>query len=126
MAGLNLADVLAKPRKTYSILLDRNVYAYWSSITRFDSDSVREFKDLLKTAGLYKTPNVSGAGRYDDGLIDKKLWSSGNSYADIFKGRLFIKLQPGDFLVVNNLTWTHGVSNWTPRSGHRKIGAALA
>lgn len=123
--GLSLADVLASVKKTHSKISNAHYYAYWSSISRFDSNGLADFRRFLEKCDLYKKPK-SDNERYDDGLRDKELWSSGVRYADIFKGRIFIKLKTGDFLVMNNLTWCHGVSNWTPGSGRRKIGAALA
>lgn len=127
MAGLDICDVLALPRPTYSKLLMREIYAYWSSISRFDSDSVRDFKALLRHQGLYITPPGDPAAvGYDDGFSDKKIWSSGLRYQQIFKNQLTLNLQPGDFIVMNNLTWAHGVSNWTPGSGQRLVAAAMA
>ena len=125
--GLGLVDVLAKPKKTYSKILKKEGYSFWSSMSRFDTDSVNDFRRLLKQEGLYKTPPAILKGEeYDDGLADRKIWSSGVSYSQLFKCKLSIKLQPGDFIVLNNLSWTHGVSNWSPNSGIRTIAAAMA
>ena len=125
--GLEICDVLAKPRKTFSTVLGRDVFAYWSSISRFDSNSIVSFRGVLKDAGLYKTPPGDPASSsYDDGFTDKKIHASGVNYGQIFNNKLTLDLKPGDFVVMNNLTWAQGVSNWTPDSGSRTIAAAMA
>ena len=125
--GLEICDVLAKPRKTFSQILGKEVFAYWSSISRFDSDSLADFKALLQGKEMYKTPpGDPSSPNYDDGFTDKKIHSSGVAYEQIFKGMLMLDMKPGDFVVMNNLTWAHGVSNWTPNFGSRTIAAAMA
>jgi len=127
LAELDLVDVLARPKKTFSKILNKNVYAYWSSMSRFDSDSYRDFSEILRQSGLYKEPvGASDHESSTDGHSDRGIWSSGVSYDQLFKRKISIRLEPDDFILMNNLTWTHGVSNWTPGSGSRVVAAAMA
>lgn len=127
LAGLELVDVLSKPKKTFSKILQRELYGYWSSMSRFDSNAVYDFRGILRSENMYKEPPGDPEKfEFDDGLIDKRIWNSGIHYDQIFTSKLSIKLQPGDFIVLNNLSWVHGVNNWTPNSGDRTILAAMA
>ena len=46
----------------------------------------------------------------------------------VIKGKYKIvrKLEPGDLVIMNNQTWTHAANNWSPGSGVRRIGVAIA
>ena len=119
-------DVLAKPQKTYSKILDKQCYAYWDSIESTDLDSVKEFAQLLRDNGLLKLPvNHFDDKKFDDSN-DRRVRGFGNKYGQLFKCKITHKLAAGDFIILNNLTWCHSVSNWTPGSGVRKVAAAFA
>jgi hypothetical protein len=119
-------NVLAKPKRTHSMLLGRKLYAYWDSIERVDSDSAEEYFRFLSDEGLLKVPpGASDVQRLDDSARHR-IRRFGSSYRQLFKCKVTRKLQPGDFIVQNNLTWCHSVANWTPGSGIRKVSAAFA
>jgi hypothetical protein len=124
--GLTIADVLAKPIKTYSRILDRDLFVYWDSVASIDYESLRMFANLLRGCGLLKEPD----GGLDVGIMDnaakRRVWTSGADHASVFRCKAILKLVPGDLIVQNNLTWTHSASNWTPGSGVRNLAAAFA
>jgi hypothetical protein len=124
--GLLRLDVLSKPVRAYSKIAERSVYAYWDSISSIDFDSAAEFKSLLSVSGLLKEP----PGGLDLSRIDseagRRLFHSGVKFSELFKGRITRKLQPGDLVIMNNLTWTHAANNWSPKSGIRNIAASFA
>lgn len=124
--GLTVLDVLAKPRKVRSRLLDRDIYAYWDTIESVDADSAREFERLLRRSGLLKEPPADFDRRAMDDAVRRRIWQSGVTYDQIFRCKVTRKLAPGELVLVNNLTWTHAVSNWTPSSGTREVAAAFA
>ncbi|MDB4888861.1 MAG: taurine catabolism dioxygenase TauD, TfdA family protein [Gemmatimonadetes bacterium] len=124
--GLTVLDVLAKPSKIRSRLLDRDLYAYWDTVECVDADSAREFERLLSQSGLLKEPPADFDRRMMDDAIARRIWQSGVTYEQIFRCKVTHKLAPGDLVLVNNLTWTHAVANWTPSSGVREVAAAFA
>lgn len=119
-------DVLAKPTNSYSKLLERDVYSYWDTIESVDCDSAIEFEYFLRQHGLLMLPSGGLDSKDLDDSVDRRIRSFGSRYNDIFKCRLTRKLQPGEFIIQNNMTWCHSVSNWTPGSGVRKVVAAFA
>jgi len=126
IAGLAIVEVLAKPSKTYSRILDRELNAYWDSIASIDFDSAREYADLLRLCGLLREPQGGLQLSQMDNAAQRRVWQSGVHYAQLFKCKITRKLVPGDLIIQNNLTWTHATSNWTPNSGTRKVAAAFA
>jgi hypothetical protein len=124
--GLTLLDVLARPEKTYSVILDRKVNVYWDSIDSADLDSVAEFAGLLRESGLLREPPGYFELSQLDPDADRRLWHSGARYANIFKCKITRKLIPGDLIILNNMTWIHSASNWSPRSGTRRVVASFA
>ncbi|MGI8548598.1 MAG: hypothetical protein ACR2M1_14940 [Gemmatimonadaceae bacterium] len=124
--GLTVLDVLAKPKKVRSRLLDRDLYAYWDTIESVDADSAREFERLLQRTGLLKEPPADFDRRAMDDAVARRIWRSGVTYDQLFRCKVTRKLAPGELILVNNLTWTHAVSNWTPSSGTREVAAAFA
>lgn len=127
IAGLSLVQVLAKPTKTYSCILDRNLYAFWDSVATIDHDVASVYLRLLRRWGLLKEPSPDHLGAAElDCAADRRVWRSGFDFARIFKSRITCKLSPQDLVIQNNLTWTHAVSNWSPNSGTRNVAAAFA
>jgi hypothetical protein len=124
--GLTLVDVLAKPQDSYSCILDRRLYVYWDTIASIDFDSAREYERLLRLGGLLKEPRGGLELNQMDNAAHRRVWSSGVKYVDIFKCKITRKLLPGDFLIHNNLTWTHSSNNWSPGSGNRQVAASFA
>lgn len=122
----SLFDVLARPQKTYSKILDKQCHAYWDSIESIDSDSVKEFNRLLKDNGLLKLPVNHFDDKKLDDSNDRRIRGFGSKYGQLFRCKITHKLAAGDFIILNNLTWCHSVSNWTPGSGVRKVAAAFA
>lgn len=124
--GLTLVEVLAKLKRTHSKLLDRSVYVYWDSVASIDSDSAVEFERLLRQTGLLKEPAGGLPLEQLDNAARRRVLRSGTAYSELFRCKLTRKLLPGDLVIVNNLTWAHATSNWSPESGVRKVAAAFA
>jgi hypothetical protein len=124
--GLTIFNVLAKPRKTYSRILNRDLYVLWDSISSIDSESAIQYATLLRQCGLLKEPPGGLALQKMDNTFVRHLWRSGVDYSQIFKCKITLKLSPGDFVLQNNLTWAHSANNWSPGSGSRKIAASFA
>ena len=130
--GIRCFNVLAKPRRTRSVILNKEVYAYWASISGPDRDSTKEYAALLHRLGLLKEPAVYGDVAKLDGIENSnntnliKVWDSGAKFDDLFDSRLVLKLEAGELIIFNNLTWTHAATNWTPGSGDRNVVVAFA
>ena len=124
--AFSVYNVLAKPRQTHSILLGRKLYAYWDSIERLDSDSAEEYFRFLRDHDLLRNPPGPPDVRMLDDSARHRIRHFGSRYGQLFKCKVTRKLQPGDFIVQNNLTWCHSVANWTPGSGTRTVAAAFA
>ncbi|SRR6266480_1023588 len=126
IAGLTVLDVLAKPTKTYSRVLNRKVNVYWDSVDGADFDSVGQFERMLRQSRLLREPSRGLELCQMDSDAKRRIWHSGVEYSNLFECKIMRKLAPGDLLIQNNLTWTHAVSNWSPDSGTRKVVAAFA
>ncbi len=124
--GFELFDVLTKPRKMHSQLLDEDLYAYWDSIDSIDVDSAEEFYRFLIKEGLIKLPANRSDVKTLDTDADRRVRKFGDKYEQLFDRKIIYKMQSGDFVIQNNLSWTHAVNNWTPGSGTRKVAAAFA
>lgn len=126
ITDLIIVEVLARPKKTHSCILDEMVYAYWDSVGGIDFDSAREFERLLRQAKLLKEPHEGIHLHEMDNSAGRRVWHSKVNYSDLFKCKITRKLAPGDLIIQNNMTWTHAVSNWSPGSGTRKVAASFA
>jgi hypothetical protein len=124
--GVSIVQVLSQPKKSYSKILQRQVNAYWDNISSIDFDSALEYMSLLKHCGLLVEPMFGLDIKKLDNSSDRKIWNSKVQYEELFKNKITIKLETGDLIIQNNLTWTHSASNWTPNSGRRKVVAAFA
>jgi hypothetical protein len=124
--GLTILDVLAKPTKTFSRILDCNLNVFWDTVASIDFDSSSQYGQLLKQCGLFKQPTGTQELHQIANTSHRHIWHSGVEYAKLFKWKITRKLQPGDLIIQNNLTWTHSASNWTPGSGTRRIAASFA
>ena len=65
---ITLFEVLAKPRKTYSVILKRSLYAFWDSIERVDTGSPIAFMRLLEVLGILKPAQLE---KLDDAVNDR-------------------------------------------------------
>jgi hypothetical protein len=126
ISGLTVVDVLAKPVKTYSRVLDRNLNVFWSGVDSADFDSASEYVCMLRQSGLLKEPAGGLELRQLDSIADRRIWHSGVEYAQLFKCKITRKLAPGELIILNNLTWAHAANNWSPDSGERKVAASFA
>lgn len=126
ISGLSLVEVLARPVRTYSCILDRNLYACWDSIGSIDHELASAYTRLLKQWGLLKEPADGLEAHQMDAAGPRRLWQSGIDYRQIFKSRITYKLEARDLIIQNNVTWTHSAANWSPDSGTRNIAAAFA
>lgn len=124
--GLKLVDVLANPRRSYSSILGRDLYGYWSSIANVDFDSLHSYASLLKGCNLLKEPEGGLELCRMDSVAEDRVWSSGVDYSKLFRCKITHKLTSGDLIILNNLTWVHSASNWSPGSGVRSVAAAFA
>lgn len=124
--GVELYDVLSPAEKTYSKILEKDLFAYWDSIASADSDSAQEYFSLLTNESLIHHPASLLPVEKVDNANDRRVWNSGVNYAQLFNSKIVIKLSPGDLILMNNLSWVHSANNWTPGSGVRKISAAFA
>ena len=125
-SNTTLYDVLTSPKKRFSKILHQDLHTLWYTTESIDYDSLEQFKDLLLESGLLKQSSGISDFKmldFDPGL---RLGHFGSQYDQLFKCKISYKLQPNDLVIQNNLSWTHGVTNWTPGSGTRKIIAAFA
>lgn len=123
---LTVFEVLAKPKKSYSRILEQQRYVFWDSLSAVDHDSLKFMEELLRHNGLFnEPPNYSGLDQIDWDPA-RRLIHSGINYEQLFKHKITLKLKPGDFIIQNNLSWTHSVANWSPGRGIRKVAAAFA
>jgi hypothetical protein len=121
--GVKLYSALSCVEKTLSVILNRDVNVYWDNVASVDFSSADEFFKLLKCTGLLK-PAPSGIEM--DNCSGRRVRTSGILYSDLFKNKITHKLQEGELVIQNNLTWTHSTNSWTPGSGVRKVVAAFA
>lgn len=124
--GIELYEVLSPARKTHSKLLDRELYAYWDSVASVDRDSAKQYFQFLTDENMIHHPASPLTVEEVDNVNERRVWSSGVDYRQLFSSKLVIKLSPGEFVLMNNLTWAHSANNWTPGSGVRKVSAAFA
>jgi hypothetical protein len=124
--GLTVVDVLARPRKRRSRILEREMHAYWDSIDGADFDSLLHYGRWLREWGLLKEPPGGVDVHRLDSDAERRIWHSGADYGRLFRCRISRKLASGDLVLQNNMTWTHAVANWSPRSGSRRVVAAFA
>ena len=125
-AHFDVITALAKPIKTHSQLLDSELFSFWDTIDSIDHDSAMQFYIYLKERNMLRLPSEGlDITALDDGSHRRKK-KLGANYQDLFSCQITRKLKPGDFIIQNNLSWTHAVSNWTPDSGIRKVVAAFA
>lgn len=118
--------VLSPLVASFCRILGRAVYGYWDSVGSVDHSARDEFVEFLREMGLLRLP-PNGA---DPVILDhsryRRVWQSNVPSSELFKAMIVRKLQPGELLLQNNLTWAHAVSNWTPGSGTRRVIAAFA
>ncbi|MFT5163909.1 MAG: hypothetical protein ACI9FJ_002506 [Alteromonadaceae bacterium] len=124
--GFTLFEVLAKLRKSYSKILDQNIHAYWDAVECVDFDSALQFNDFLTQNGLLKQLAQKLPIEMIDVDAPRRVRHLGCVYDRLFSSKITHKLQPGELVIQNNLSWTHSVNNWTPGSGTRKVVGAFA
>lgn len=124
--NLAIVDALAKPRKIYSRILERELFAYWDSIANIDRDALAEYVDVLRDRQLLREPLGGLPIDHMDIASRRRLGHFGSDYQKLFKCKLVHKLCRGDMVIFNNITWAHSASNWSPGSGIRKVAASFA
>ncbi|PUA26920.1 MAG: hypothetical protein B0W54_21160 [Cellvibrio sp. 79] len=124
--GVDIFNVLEQLKKVYSVILDRDCYAYWDTIASYDFDSGEGYFDLLKSSHMLKVPDGLRDFTTLDNAYARRVWKSGVNYKSLFKSKLTQTLMAGDLVFMNNLSWAHSTSNWSPHSGRRKVLAAFA
>lgn len=124
--NLDVYRVLARPKPIRCRILDRDLFAYWDSIASHDFTSGEEFLGLLRASGLLRNADAQSSVETLDNAYQRRVWSSGVAYTALFKCKLTVKMAPGDLIILNNITWTHATSNWSPGSGVRQVIAAFA
>jgi len=126
LPGIRILRVLASVEKSFSKILKREVSVYWDSVGSTDFASGEWYTLLLKNMGLLKSPKECPTLSVLDNAYSRRCWRSRTSFSQLFGGMLARKLDPGELVILNNMTWTHSASNWTPTSGTRKVAAAFA
>jgi hypothetical protein len=124
--GLLLATVLAVSRKVHSKILEQDLHVYWDSVASIDTSSGDAYVRLLREAGLLKEPNYPVDVQKLDNATPRRIWSSGVDHNALFRCKLTHKLASRDLIILNNCSWAHSVSNWSPESGVRNVSAAFA
>lgn len=124
--GRRIYRVLSPSPRGTSQISGRDVPGYWDNIASADHSACEEFIESLQEAGLLRLPSGSTNPAVLDNARRRRVWRSGVKYSELFKAKIIHKLKHGDLLLQNNLTWAHGVSNWTPGSGVRRVAAAFA
>jgi hypothetical protein len=126
ISGLKLFDVLTRTKKQFSRILGRNLNVYWDSVAGTDFDDADEFARMLREARLLKEPPVGLDISALDNAFARRRRRSGLRYAQLFRCKVTHKLAACELIIQNNLTWTHGVTNWSPDRGSRRVVAAFA
>jgi alpha-ketoglutarate-dependent taurine dioxygenase len=124
--GTKLYDTLTRIAPTRSKILGRDVMVYWDNVASTDFDSVAGYCRVLQSSGLLRQPAGGLEIKDMDSEHSRRVWHSGIAYETLFHRKISYKLTPGDFAIINNLTWTHSAANWTPDSGNRKVVVAFA
>ena len=125
-ADLDLRYCLSPVRKAWSTILGRETHVYWDSISAVDLSCTDEYLGLLRSIGLLRQPPEEFGPFEADALHERKVWRSGVEFSEIFRQHVVHRLEAGDLLVFNNLSWAHSAANWTPGSGSRGVVAAFA
>jgi hypothetical protein len=123
---LKFATVLAQPERSHSLILGRAVPTYWDTIGSVDHAALHSFAEFVKEHNILRQPPDGLSLEKMDNNYPRRRWNSGVTYSDLFNFRMVYRLNRGDLIVQNNLSWTHGAANWTPNSGLRQIVAAFA
>lgn len=124
--GLLLAIVMARPKRSFSLLLGRDVNVLWDNIGSVDQSCLHFFVRMLQERELLKFPPDGFELHQLDPVNAGRSWCSGADYEKLFCDEIILKLKPGDLVILNNLTWAHAVNNWTSAPGTRRIAVALA
>ena len=126
IADLRLVTVVGKLAKCRSVILKKDVPVYWDAIGCVDHTALDSFSEVIKERNLLRVPAGGMDIRDMDQDYRRRIWNSGISYSELFRCSIVHNLQKGEMIIQNNLTWTHGVANWSPRSGSRRVLAAFA
>lgn len=121
--NIDIAQVPKVLKKHTSVILNRDVYSYWDNVASTDKNAAAQFERYLKENQLLrgKLNNESM-----DNAAKRRVYDGQYKLEDIIDGQITYKLQKGDLVLMNNLTWAHSTANWTPGSGERQIAAAFA
>ncbi|MCF6442843.1 TauD/TfdA family dioxygenase [Pseudoalteromonas luteoviolacea] len=122
--NVTMYEVLSKPEKTHSIILDSYQYAYWDSISSLDHDCAIRFQEYCKRQSLLKV--CSNNSFPMDNAAQRRLRNFGVNFDELFDHTVIHKLQPGQLIIFNNISWAHSAANWTPDSGVRNVVGAFA
>ena len=124
--GLTVLEVLATPKKIFSVILESETNVFWDTVSSIDFDCAREFETLLRENRLLSGADRDMSTQMMDSVAARRIWSSGATFSNLFKQKLIHKLAPGELIIHNNLTWAHGANNWSPSFGTRSIAACFA
>lgn len=114
-----------RPRK--SVLTEREVITYWDNVTVHDHAFHEHQYELLKHLRILRPGLGDGYERYMHVEADSD-WAPADTRSSQledtlkrFNCHLIHKMTPGDFIIVNNRTWTHAVNNWEPGEKRRLV-----
>lgn len=116
-------SVVVRPipvQPTNSLLSGEKVITYWDNVTVHDHAFHRHQFDLLEHLNIIHQPSGADYKLYMH-LEEDSDWAPADSdsgtteqTAKLFSCHVLFKMEAGDFLILNNRTWTHSVNNWPP------------
>jgi len=124
--GVKIVDVLGRVERSQCRILGKPVHVLWDTVASFDRDQPDWFKQILIGAGLLREPQGGLPTCQLDNTFNRRIFSSGIDYSELFRCSLTHRLAPGELIIQNNYTWAHSTANWTPHSGKRTIAASFA
>lgn len=124
--GTRILEVLSPIRAVYSEILHVNVNVYWDPVASSDGDNAVEYRKMLIDLALLRQPEEMLPLAAMDCAHHRRIYNSGVRFSELFRSYVELKLEAGQLILFNNLTWAHSASNWTPGSGVRDVVAAFA
>lgn len=118
-------------RPSTSVLTGKSTFTLWDNVTVHDHAFHKYFFSLVKELGIL---NESLGKDYRSYLHieEDSYWAPADTLSgtaeqtsNLFKCHVVLKLAKGDFILVNNRTWTHAANNWNHKEP-REIFAMYA
>lgn len=120
--------VMASPAApSTSRLNGQNLVTYWDNVTVHDHAFHRHHFELLKALDLLETGLGSDYREYAHVESDSSWGPMDTDSGDVpttarrYSCHLIHKLEPGDYLIFHNRTWTHSANNWPPEQSRNLV-----